>query len=69
MAAIEVDKDQDPREALLKYAKVGRTFVLAALTCIGGLEGCLDYFVSVYEFVSTSSRVSEISFHHKTLPG
>ena len=40
MAAIEVDKDQDPREALLKYAKVGRTFVLAALTCIGGLEGC-----------------------------
>ena len=33
MAAIEVDKDQDPREALLKYAKVGRRFSL--FYCVG----------------------------------
>ena len=41
MAAIEVDKDQDPREALLKYAKVGRTLLLA-LVFIGWLEACCD---------------------------
>ena len=41
MAAIDVVKDQDPREALLKYAKVGRAVhVLLALVFISCLEGC-----------------------------